>query len=548
MIPLSDFRPRLLEVAGEYNAARLRADLLSGITVGILALPLAIAFAIASGMTPESGIYTAIIAGFIISALGGSRVQIGGPTGAFIVIVYGIVVNYGVANLLICTLMAGIMLLAMGLLRMGSWIRFIPVSVISGFTKGIAVLILLSQVRDFLGLSTEKLPAEFFAQIRVLAAALHSVNWHTVGLSTACLLLIVFWPKRWRVVPSPIVALVFGTVTAAALGLPVETIGSKFGGIPQTLPSFALPALSLDTIRHLIGPAIAIALLGAIESLLSATVADNMIDDRHNPNQELVAQGIANIVAPLFGGFCATGAIARTSTNVRMGAFGPVAGMVHAATLLAVILVAAPLAKHVPLAALSAILVVVAWNMGEWHDFREMRRYTMNYRAILVATFVLTVVFDLTVAVEAGMVMAALLFITRISSLTGIVDDGPDNIAGGRVRSYELFGSLFFGSANRVEPLLERAGPDDPARVVVLDLQKTINVDTTGLDILETLRRKLEKNGKTLIITGAGTQPMSLFRRSGFADRIGAGHMFPHRAAGIARAREIAGGRSDADE
>ena len=540
MPALPRFRPRLFEVIGEYDAARLRTDVLAGITVGVLALPLAIAFAIASGMTPESGIYTAIIAGFIISAFGGSRVQIGGPTGAFIVIVYGIVVQYGVANLLICTLMAGVMLLAMGLLRMGSWIRFIPVSVISGFTKGIAVLILLSQLKDFLGLQTSQLPAEFFAQITVLWNALHTINWIAVGLSIACLLLIVFWPKRWSLVPSPIVALVFGTLAAALFNLPVETIGSKFGGIPQTLPSFAFPELTFETVRHLIAPAIAIALLGAIESLLSATVADNMIDDRHDPNQELMAQGLANIAAPLFGGFCATGAIARTSTNVRMGAFGPVSGIVHAATLLAVILVAAPLAKHVPLAALSAILVVVAWKMGEWGDFREMRRYTMNYRAILLATFVLTVVFDLVVAVEVGLVMAALLFITRISSLTGIVDDGPDTVAGERVRCYEMFGSLFFGSANKLEPLLARADPGDPCRVLVLDMQRTINVDTTGLDILDSLRRKLIKNGKSLIVTGAGTQPASLFRRSGFAERLGAENLFPHRAAGVIHARDLA--------
>ncbi len=539
MPALPRFRPRLLDVIGEYDATRLRTDVLAGITVGVLALPLAIAFAIASGMTPESGIYTAIIAGFIISAFGGSRVQIGGPTGAFIVIVYGIVVQYGVANLLICTLMAGVMLLAMGLLRMGTWIRFIPVSVISGFTKGIAVLILLSQVKDFFGLQTSQLPAEFFAQITVLWNALHTINWTAVGLALACLLLIVFWPARWSLVPSPIVALVFGTLAAALLNLPVETIGSKFGGIPQTLPSFALPELSMDKVRHLIAPAIAIALLGAIESLLSATVADNMIDDRHDPNQELVAQGLANIAAPLFGGFCATGAIARTSTNVRMGAFGPVSGIVHAATLLAVILVAAPLAKHVPLAALSAILVVVAWKMGEWGDFREMRRYTMNYRAILLATFVLTVVFDLVVAVEVGLVMAALLFITRVSSLTGVTEIATDRLPPS-VRAYEMFGSLFFGSANKLEPLLARAEPADPCRVLVLDMQKTMNVDTTGLDILDTLQRKLAKNGKTLLISGAGEQPMSLFRRSGFAERIGGEQLPAQFAAALTRARELA--------
>ena len=540
MPALPRFRPRLLEVLGEYNAVRLRNDVLAGMTVGVLALPLAIAFAIASGMTPESGIYTAIIAGFIISALGGSRVQIGGPTGAFIVIVYGIVVNYGVANLLICTLMAGVILLAMGLLRMGTWIRFIPVSVISGFTKGIAVLILLSQVRDFFGLSTGQLPAEFFAQIAVLWQALHSINWAAVALALACLALIVFWPQAWRAVPSPIVALVAGTAAVALFHLPVETIGSRFGGIPQTLPTFAFPELSLATMRHLIAPAMAIALLGAIESLLSATVADNMIDDRHKPNQELMAQGIANIIAPLFGGFCATGAIARTSTNVRMGAFGPISGIVHALTLLAIVLVAAPLAKHVPLAALSAILVVVAWKMGEWGDFREMRRYTMNYRAILLATFVLTVVFDLTVAVEAGLVMAALLFITRVSSLTGITEITASGTSGS-VCAYEMFGSLFFGSANKLEPLLARADPADPARVILLDLQKTINVDTTGLDILEALRRKMAKNGKTLIIAGAGAQPLSLFQRSGFAQKLGEQNLCADRTAGLVRAAAVAG-------
>jgi SulP family sulfate permease len=538
MPSLPRFRPRLIEVIGEYNAARLRTDVLAGITVGVLALPLAIAFAIASGMTPESGIYTAIIAGFIVSALGGSRVQIGGPTGAFIVIVYGIVVQYGVANLLICTLMAGFMLLAMGLLRMGTWIRFIPVSVISGFTKGIAVLILLSQIRDFFGLDTGQLPAEFFAQISVLWQALNTVNWIAVILGLACLSLIVLWPQAWRVVPAPIVALVAGTTAVALFNLPVETIGSRFGGIPQTLPGFAFPELSVAAMRHLVAPAIAIALLGAIESLLSATVADAMIDDRHKPNQELMAQGIANIVAPLFGGFCATGAIARTSTNVRMGAFGPISGIVHALTLLIIVLVAAPLAKHVPLAALSAILVVVAWNMGEWHDFREMRRYTMNYRAILLATFVLTVVFDLTVAVEAGLVMAAIFFITRMSSLTGVTEITSGE-SSGVVRAYEMFGSLFFGSANKLEPLLVRADPADPARVVVLDLQRTLNIDTTGLDILEALRRKLAKNGKVLVITGAGTQPQSLFVRSGFANKIGAENLCVDRAAGMARAATI---------
>ncbi len=529
------FRPRLLDSLDGYDGSRLGTDVIAGITVGILALPLAMAFAIASGMSPASGIVTAIIAGLVISVFGGSRVQIGGPTGAFIVIVYGIVVQYGVANLLICTMMAGVMLLAMGLARLGTWIRFIPISVISGFTKGIAVLILLSQVKEFLGLEIEALPAEFFGKIEALWAGLPTFNPQSVMLGVACVLLIVVWPKRWRIVPSPVVALVVGTAVAAVLGMDVETIGSRFGGIPSGLPPFALPTVSFAELGPLIAPAFTIALLGAIESLLSATVADNMIDDRHDPNQELIAQGLANLAAPLFGGFCATGAIARTSTNVRMGGRTPVAGIVHALTLLLVVLVAAPAARYIPLTVLSAILLVVAWNMGEWGEFKHLRRYRFNYQAVLLATFVLTVIFDLTVAVQAGLVLAAVFFITRMSGLTQVREiDVPamEGAAAGAgihgaagaarpVRVYEVFGSLFFGAANKIEPLLALAEPSHPAKVVVLDMQKLINIDTTGLDMLSTLQRKLARNGKRLFIAGANAQPLSLFSRSGFVDVLG---------------------------
>jgi SulP family sulfate permease len=365
-----------------------------------------------------------------------------------------------------------------------------------------------------------------------------TVNIESVGLGLACLALIVLWPKAWRVVPSPLVALIAGTLAAALLRLNVETIGSRFGDMPHTLPALVWPAITLDTLRYLVFPAFTIALLGAIESLLSATVADNMIDDRHDPNQELMAQGIANLVAPLFGGFCATGAIARTGTNVNMGAATPVAGIIHAATLLLIMLIAAPVAKHLPLCVLSAILVVVAWNMGQWGEFRELRRYTFNYRAVLLSAFVLTVVLDLTVAVEAGMVLAALFFITRISGLTRVSElPSPQ---GSGVRSYAVYGSLFFGSANKIEPLLVHADAADPLRVLILDMQKTINVDTTGLDMLEALRRKLEKNGKVLMIAGANEQPRSLFERSGFAQRLGAGNVTPDLAAAVARANERA--------
>lgn len=531
------FRPKLLDSLGGYDRSRFGTDVIAGITVGILALPLAMAFAIASGMSPAAGIVTAIIAGLVISVFGGSRVQIGGPTGAFIVIVYGIVVQYGIANLLICTMMAGVMLLAMGLARLGTWIRFIPISVISGFTKGIAVLILLSQVKEFLGLQIEALPAEFFGKIEALWAGLPTVNPHSVMLGAACVLLIVVWPKRWRIVPSPVVALVAGTAVAAALSLDVETIGSRFGGIPSGLPPFALPTVSFAELGPLFAPAFTIALLGAIESLLSATVADNMIDDRHDPNQELIAQGMANIAAPLFGGFCATGAIARTSTNVRMGGRTPVAGIVHSLTLLLVVLLAAPAARYIPLTVLSAILLVVAWKMGEWGEFRHLRRYRFNYQAVLLATFVLTVIFDLTVAVQAGLVLAAVFFITRMSGLTqvrevevpGAGDDRP-------VRVYEVFGSLFFGAANKIEPLLALAEPAHAAKVIVLDMQKVINVDTTGLDMLSTLQRKLARNGKRLFIAGANAQPLSLFSRSGFVDVLGAEHLCADLATALLRA------------
>ena len=538
---LPRFRPRIIDALHGYDTRQFLTDLAAGLTVGVLALPLAIAFAIASGMPPQSGIYTAIIAGFIISALGGSRVQIGGPTGAFIVIVYGIVTQYGVANLLLCTMLAGVMLFAMGLARIGTWIRFVPVSVITGFTKGIALLILLSQVKDFLGLDTPPLPADFIAKVQVLWAGLPSVDVQTVALGTASLLVIVLWPRRWRVIPSPIVALVSGTLAAAWLGLDVETIGSRFGEMPSQFPAFVWPETTLADLKHLIFPAFTIALLGAIESLLSARIADAVIDDRHDPNQELMAQGIANFAVPLFGGFCATGALARTSTNVQMGARTPVAGIIHALTLLAIVLVAAPAAKYVPLATLAAILSVVAWNMGEWRELRTLSRYTFNYRAILLSTFVLTVVLDLTVAVEVGMVLAAIFFITRVSQLTGVREVASPQAP--TVQIYELYGSLFFGAATKIEPLLAHANGADPTRVLVIDMHKVLNVDTTGLDILETLKAKLERHGKGLVIAAAGEQPLSLFRRSGFAERLGEANFTQDVPAALARAEELANPR-----
>ncbi|MDP1634210.1 MAG: SulP family inorganic anion transporter, partial [Gallionellaceae bacterium] len=422
---------------------------------------------IASGAKPEAGIFTAIIAGFIISALGGSRVQIGGPTGAFIVIVYGIIMQYGYANLLICTLMAGVMLVAMGLARMGNLIKFFPRPLIIGFTSGIAVLIILSQVKEFFGLQIETMPADFIHKLLAIYHAAATVNILTLLLAAGSALLIWFYPKAWaQKLPSPIVALMLGTAIVALFNLPVETIGTRFGGIPQDLPAFDPPEFTFATLRHLITPAMTIALLGAIESLLSAAVADGMIDDKHDPNQELIAQGIANIVTPFFGGLPATGAIARTATNVRSGATSPISGIVHAFTLLVIVLVAAPLAKHIPLATLSAILLIVAINMGEWEGFLTLRKYPASDSAVLVVTFLLTVIFDLTVAVEVGMFIAIFFFIKHITDLTHVhvakespqPDDGDATTLRKAVPKgvviYQVFGALFFGAADKLEAIL----------------------------------------------------------------------------------------------
>ncbi len=529
------FRPKLLDCLSTYDRIQFGKDVAAGITVGVLALPLAMAFAIASGASPAAGIWTAIVAGFVTAALGGSRVQIGGPTGAFIPIVYGIVAAHGFGNLLGATMLAGVMLLAMGIARMGQLIRFIPVTVVIGFTNGIAVVIFMAQIKDFFGLTIDHVPAEFFARIKVLAAHAHTVDLPTLALSVACLVFLLSYNRLaqnlplLRRAPGPLAVLVVGTLAAWLLELPVETIGSRFNGIPQEFPGFGLPDLSIHDFGKLISPAITIALLGAIESLLSARVADSQIDDRHDPNQELIAQGLANIAAPLFGGFAATGAIARTSTNVKSGGRTPVAGMVHAVVLLGIVLIAAPLASYVPLATLSAIVMVVAVNMGEWHEFKELRRYSWNYRVILLATFFVTVLFDLTIAVELGMVLASLFFIYRMSELTRIerlpmkeeAHDPrflyPDGTM--RVATWQLFGSLFFGAVNKLEELLDpREGHPE---VVILDMTRLIQLYTTGLEGLENLRDKLAKRGCRLILCGLNSQPGSLLFRSGFIDQLG---------------------------
>lgn len=548
----SAFRPRILEALRGYDRNRALADIGAGATVGIVALPLAMAFAIASGLKPEAGLWTAIIGGFLVSLLGGTNVQIGGPAGAFIVIVYGIVDRYGLANLLISTACAGVLLLALGLFRMGNLVRFVPVSIVIGFTNGIAVLIALSQLKDWLGLDIEKMPGNFFSQVHVLAVHIETVNFYALGLGLACLGGLFLWPRLFlkgspvlrvaeghtvRVfarVPAPVVTLVTLTALAYLLELPVETIGSRFGGIPQQPPSFALPSFSWETARLLATPSLTIALLGAIESLLCARVADQLATDphirKHDPNQELIAQGVANLVVPFFGGMPVTGTIARTVTNLRAGATTPVAGIVHALVLALIVLLAAPLALHIPLAVLAGILLFVAWNMGEWHEFVRLRNFSNHYRLLMLGTFFLTVVFDLTVAVEVGLALSCVLFVRRMGTLfraEPVPESAPSQEAAGAAAQrprlvWQLHGALFFGAVAKVDPIVQ-AVEFGPAGVeVMLDMAGLFALDTTGLDGLEQILKAVGLRGGVLHLCHTQEQPRSLMERSGFLQRVAA--------------------------
>ena len=541
------FRPRLLDSLHGYNRERFSQDVGAGITVGVVALPLAMAFAIASGLKPEAGLFTVIIAGFLISALGGSRVQIGGPAGAFIVIVYGIVERYGLANLILATAMSGVLLFLMGLFRLGTLIRFIPVAVVIGFTNGIAVLIMLTQIKDFLGLKVATMPADFFGILNALWLNLHTANLAALLLALASLSLVVGWLRmsrrltdtRYRcasMVPGSILALVFATLVTWLLNLPVETIGSKFGGIPSSMPGLVWPEFSWDSARFLLMPTLTLTLLGAIESLLCARIADGMIGDRHNPNQELMAQGVANFVTPFFGGMPATGTIARTVTNIKSGGTTPISGMVHALTLLAVVLVAAPLAGHIPLAALAAILMFVAWNMGEWREFMHLRQYRLPYRITLLAVFFLTVVFDLTVAVEVGLIAACLTFIYRISSLSrceAVTRIEQPGLAGfeHRVQAWRLYGALFFGAVKLIEAIEDKISTP----TLVLDLKNVIYIDSSGADALMNLIETCRKKQVQLIVCGLNHQPLDMAQRSGLMAHLKA-HLQPDLSSSLALA------------
>jgi len=525
--------PYLFQILRTYNGKKFATDLFAGLTLGVIALPLAMAFGIASGVTPQQGIYTGIIAGFLISFFGGTRLCVGGPTGAFVVIVYGIVKTYGFDKLVVCTMLAGLILIAMGLMKTGALIKFIPYPVTTGFTSGIAVIILLSQVKDFFGLVTPDLPAEFFQKIPVLWNALPGTNFATLALASVSLIILRVWPRFafLKKIPAAIVILVGATLVVAVFDLPVATIKSEFHELPAGLPAFHFPAFSLATVTEMFQPAITIALLAAIESLLCAVVADGITGDRHNANTELVGQGIANLITPLFGGIPATGAIARTVANIQAGAFSPVAGIVHAATLLAIILVAAPLAKYVPLAVLSAILAGVALRMGEWREFLRLRRIPGSDAAVFLATFFLTVVFDLTVAVEIGMLLAAMLFIKRVTDTTVVAkvtqaneDEGDRHSINGKhvpegVTVYRIAGPFLFGAADKLEDALLAANVRP--KVVILRMRSVTSMDATALNALEMLVSKIKAQSGHVIICGAHTQPYFMMTQAGFLDALG---------------------------
>ena len=543
--------PRSVECLRSYTAREFSHDLVAGLTVGLVALPLAMAFAIASGVSPQAGLYTAVVAGFLISALGGSRTQIGGPTGAFVVIVAGIVVKFGVAGLALVGIMAGVLLLVMGFTGLGTAVKYIPRPVTIGFTNGIALLIASTQIKDFFGLTTPPVPSEFLLRMKMLFHYAGSVRWQTVSVAAASLAIILLWPRLTKRFPGSIVALLLSTAAVAVFRLPIETIGNKFGGIPQGFPHFVWPNFRAEHILPLLPSAFTVALLAAVESLLSAVVADGMSGDHHNSNVELVAQGFANIASPLFGGIPATGAIARTATNIRSGALTPVAGMVHALTLLAILLVAAPLARFVPLATLGAVLFVVAYNMGEWREISTILRLSKTDIAVWFTTFALTVFADLTVAVGVGMTLAALLYIYRIAETTTVepvtreyLRDGQAHILQDKdipsnVTILRIHGPFLFGTTEK----LAEATKDLNAfgDVVILRLRNMTALDATGIHALEQFSERLHKAGKTLLLCGARDQPSRLISQSDFLKRVGAENVLPHVQAALARAREVQG-------
>jgi SulP family sulfate permease len=551
------FEPKLLTVLREgYSSKQFVRDALAGLQVGIVALPLSIALAIASGVRPEQGLYTAIVAGFLISLLGGSRVQIGGPTGAFIVIVYGVVQKFGYPGLAIATMMAGGILMVMGLARLGTVIKFVPYPVTVGFTSGIALIIAAAQMRDLFGLSMPAVPADFIEKLAAYGTSAASWSPWALGVGLATLAILIFWPRVTPRVPAPLLALVVVTIAVRLLGIPIETITDRFGAVPHTLPAPSLPTLPWHAIRELFPSAFAIAILAGIESLLAAVVSDGMTGGRHRSNMELVAQGVANVASPLFGGIPATGAIARTALNVKSGGRTPVAGIVHALTLLVILLAFAPAAGMIPLAALAAILLMVAYHMSEWRVFVRLFRTPRSDVLVLLTTFLLTVLVDLTVALEAGMVLAAFLFMKRMSDLSqagyvrrmiGETDDedrptGDEPPLPHGVEVFEVYGALFFGAASKFKDAMHRV--EKPSAVLILRLREVLAMDASGLRALEDLLDQTRRDGTAVVLSGIHAQPMNVLERSGLLDRIGRDNLASDYPAAVARAAELVAARA----
>lgn len=541
--------PKSFYCLRDYSWQTFSKDLIAGVTVGLVALPLAMAFAISSGVPPQAGLATAIVAGFLSSLLGGSRAQVSGPTGAFVVVVAGIVAKYGTVGLHQVTLLAGIMILLLGVTGLGKAVQFIPRPVVLGFTNGIAILIASTQLKDFFGLEAPKVPSEFMSRMVTLWDVRVSVHQSALLLGLGCLAVIILF--RWLApkVPGTILALFGGTIIALVLKLPVETVGSRFGEIPRGLPPLQVPPLRLDLMGSLLGPALTVTMLGSIESLLSAVVSDRMLKDRHNSNVELVGQGIANIISPLFGGLPSTGAIARTATNVKSGARTPVAGMIHALVLLLIVLVAAPLAKYIPMSVLAAILLVVSYNMGEWKEIPDILRVSRADAAVWAVTFLLTVFADLTVAVQAGMILAALLFITRVASTTQVTEVSSEYVETGRdhilqdksipkgVRILRIQGPFLFGTTAKLDDFHDKLADMPP--VVIVRLRNMTALDATGMKSLEDFADEVTRSGRHVLFCGAQEQPKRFMERSGFPAHVGAENVCPNVDAALARAREL---------
>src|SRR5246500_672450 len=546
---LEAWLPKSVIFLRDYNLEKFASDLIAGVTVGLVALPLAMAFAIASGVPPQAGIYCAIVTGFLISALGGSKTQIGGPTGAFVVVVSGIIAKHGIDGLFTCTMMAGVLLVLLGVTGMGTAVKYFPRPVIVGFTNGIAILIASTQIRDLFGLRMDHVPGDFFHRMKAFGQAANTISWQATTVALASLAIMIFCLKYAKRIPGAIIVTFGATIAVTLLHLPVETIGTRFGGIPSGLPHLAIPKLHYDTLRELLSPAFTVAMLGAIESLMSAVVSDRMSKDKHNPNVELMAQGVANIVSPLFGGLPATGAIARTATNVRSGAKTPVAGMIHSLTLLAIVLFAAPLVKNVPLAALAAILMIVAYNMGEWQEIPEILKLSAADIAVWLLTMTLTVVTDLTFAVEVGMVLAALMFIRKVSRTTTVTRVTKDYVEDSRVHVlqgkdipdyaivYRIHGPFLVGATDKFADILHSIDKLPP--IVILRLRNMTAIDATGLGAIRDLADTLHESGRSLLLCGAREQPSQLMKQAEFERHVGAENICGSITEAIERAAEV---------